>query len=86
MNLLRQILTDIQKLEESEREWIDSDIRFSFTGVKRYIYGIWHEGYNELGQCMICHMNDDLQEFYYKMIEAYSEEEEIKVHFPLDDF
>jgi len=82
--LLRCILEDVKVLNSIEAMstddyYSDWDGSLEFSGIKRVVYSLWHEGYNELGENMMDWMDDTAKDYYVEMIQKYSIYSEIEV-------
>jgi hypothetical protein len=84
----RAVLCDLKKvfqLETQEYDYEQCDLEdwageVSFNGIKRYIYGLWHNGENEQGHDMISNMGENTKEEYEKLMAKYSNKKELIVN------
>lgn len=68
---VRYILEDIIRCFQVEAQNGGYDGPYSYMGIKRSIYGLWHNGYNERGEYMLRHDVPEAQEFYRGLIKKY---------------
>jgi len=77
---VKDLLTDLK--EVNELDYFGENRNIVFIGLKRMIYGIWHNGMNELGDNMIFDMNMKAKILYLSLIEKYKNKKEcVKVSF-----
>ena len=74
MGLRREILEEIKKILQ-----LENNLKTTFSGVKRMLYGIWENGENEYGDDMSCHMPIDAQSAYKALIEKYKNSPRVEV-------
>ncbi len=82
-----KIIAAINRLEyleyslvDGHNNWSGWDGTLSLEGIKRMIYGIWHDGYNELGQNMLTGSAIYSIQLYHTLIELCKDTPEIEVH------
>ena len=72
---LRLLLAEILFIEKisfySQEGRTRDDIRLTLYGFKRLIYGLWHNGENELGQNMVNYLSHHAQFEYYELMRKY---------------
>lgn len=80
-SILKSILIELKEVNNYDYKenqiYDDWDGSLSFNGVKRLIYGLWHNGENELGHNLLKHMSKTAKKKYKTMIKKYSQCEEI---------
>lgn len=76
----KEILTDIKNIITLERKY-DDEYYPSIIGMKRLIFGLWHNGENELGDNMIMWMEYDVKKLYVSLIDKYKHYKEPIIRF-----
>jgi len=65
---LMRIIKEVTKLEAEANQDGSWDGSVSPLGIKRMIYGVFHNGFNESGEDMVQHMEDAAKERYLRLI------------------
>ena len=79
---MRELLEDVAKLNKLDyKEYLRSnegdcfwDGNITFSGIKRVIYSLWHEGENEKGDDITFDYVGKSVKLYQEMVEKYSKE------------
>lgn len=71
VRILLDALKEIVRLDYEEQvregENGDWDGSSTYTGIKRMLYGLWHEGKNEKGENMVMHMAYQARQAYKQL-------------------
>src|ERR1035437_1792528 len=80
---MKEILKRIKRIVEEDEDLFDfpkPKFLIAFSGIKRLIYGIWNDGFNEKEENMIVHMSENATDLYYSLISDYKNTPKIEVH------